>query len=155
MMERHWSFIVTDPFYLVPLAIAFLLLGLYIALSKRDATYFPRFGNFIVAIGVWMSMRFVFREGIIKFKNALDASPTLPGSFGDKAFGLNPNYFNNISFSIGDAWLSIYGFILVIIGSIIGSFGDIILKRLLPSTFERAVDKDKHKSVKAKAKRIK
>jgi hypothetical protein len=112
-----------------------LLLGLYIAFAKRDSTLFPRFGNFIVAIGVWMSMRYVFREGINRYKNALDASPTLPGNPGDKAFLLNSDYFNNITFSIGDAKLSIYGFVLVVFGSIIGSFGDLILKYFFPNIF--------------------
>lgn len=136
-MERHWSFVVCDPKYLFPLSLFILVVGLYLAIAKRDANYFQRFGNFIMAIGVWMSMRYVFREGINKFKDALDASPTLPGNLGDKAFLLNPDYFNNITFSIGDANLSIYGFVLVVIGSIIGSFGDLILKHFFPRIFKQ------------------
>ena len=151
-MERHWSFVVTDPFYLFPLALIFLIVGLWIAISKRDAAYIQRFGNFIVAIGVWMSMRYVFREGINKVTDALDASPTLPGNPGDKAFRLNPTYFNNIGFGIGDAWLSIYGFALVVFGSIIGSFGDLILKHYFPSRFIHNIDKSVRKSGKAKRK---
>lgn len=136
-MERHWSFVVCDPKYLFPLSLFVLAVGIYLAIVKRDPIYFQRFGNFIIAIGVWMSMRYVFREGINTYKNALDASPILPGNPGDKAFLLNPDYFNKIAFSIGDARLSIYGFVLVVIGSIIGSFGDLILKHIFPRIFKQ------------------
>jgi len=149
-MERHWSFFVTDPYYLIPLSFIILGVGLWRSISNKDASYFPRFGNFIVALGVWMSMRYVFREGINTYKNALDASPTLPGNPGDKAFMLNTAYFNNISFSIGDAWLSVYGFALVVLGSTIGSFGDLILKYYFPRTFTQNKDKGVGRSRKAK-----
>ena len=74
-----------------------------------------------------MSMRFVFREGLNKNKNAFDSNPTLPRQEGNKLVQLNPIYFNNIVYSIADANLSIKGFILVVIGSTISSFGDLIV----------------------------
>jgi hypothetical protein len=121
-MKRHWSFIVCNTRILFPIALLFTLVGLLLAFYFKDPTIFSRSGNFIIAIGVWMSMRYVFREGLNRNKNALDSKPTLPNR------QLNPTYFNNITFSIGDAKLSIKGFILVVIGSTISSFGDLLIK---------------------------
>ena len=133
-MERHWSFVACDPKYLFPLSLLILAVALYFAISRRDATLLPRFGNFVVAIGVWMSMRYVFREGIGRSRNALAGSPVLPDG------QLNVDFLNNITLSIGDAKLSIYGLLLVVIGSIIGSFGDLILKHLLPRVFREQIE---------------
>lgn len=85
-------------------------------------------GNFIIGIGVWMSMRFSLREGINKHKNLQDQSPTLPGN--GPAKQLNATFFNNIGYSIGDAKLQLHGFYLVIYGSIIGSWGDILFDKV-------------------------
>jgi hypothetical protein len=122
--KRHWSFIVCDKKYLYPLVILLLILGIGTSIIFNDATHINRVGNFIVCVGVWMSLRFALREGINKHKNAQDASPTIPGS--GRAQQLNPAYFNDITFSIGDAKLQIQGFGIVIFGSVLGSYGDII-----------------------------
>lgn len=121
--KRHWSFIVTDTRYLFPLVSLLLLFGLYDAVVHSEPERFNRVGNFVIAIGVWMSMRSTLREGIKKEKNLSDQSPVVPGTR-----ALNANYFNNITFSIGDANLQIQGFCLVILGSVIGSYGDYILE---------------------------
>lgn len=52
--------------------------------------------------------------------------PSLPT--GGKLNQINPALLNKFAFSIGDAHLQLHGFFLVIYGSIIGSFGDYIVK---------------------------
>lgn len=126
-MKRHWSFIVCDKRILLSLTLIFLLSGLIYAFYFDDPSIFNRFGNFIIAIGVWMSMRYVFRDGLNRNEDARDSSPIYPDPKRTKLVQLNTTYFNNITFSIGDAKLSVLGFILVVIGSIIGSFGDTII----------------------------
>jgi hypothetical protein len=129
-MNRHWSFAVTDRRYLYPIAMFFLLAGLLAAFLSKDASYFARVGNFIIGTGVWMSLRYTLREGINRRKDLSNSSPTLPGTN-----QINPNFFNQITFSIGDAQLQIHGFILVVLGSFVGSFGDLILKYSFPGCF--------------------
>jgi hypothetical protein len=75
-----------------------------------------------------MSLRYTLREGINRHKKS--DSPVIPGTN-----HLNADHFNNIAFSIGDAHLQLYGFALVIIGSTVGSFGDLALKALFPTCF--------------------
>jgi hypothetical protein len=127
--KRHWSFIVTDKKYLYPIVISLISLGFILALFLNDPTQFSRIGNFIIGIGVWISMRYTLREGINRSKNLLDNSPTIPskGYFQQ----VNPEFFNKIAYQIGDAHLQIHGFILVILGSIIGSYGDLIIHFIL------------------------
>lgn len=129
-MKRHWSFAATDRRYLYSLALVLLLLGLVAAFKLRDPSHFARAGNFIIGTGVWMSMRYTLREGINRHKDLANSSPTFPGTN-----QVNPNFFNQITFSIGDAQLQVHGFVLVIIGSLVGSFGDLILKIGFPSCF--------------------
>ena len=127
-MKRHWSFIVTDKRYLYPIAGVILVAGLAAAFVWRDPLLFARAGNFIIGTGVWMGMRSTLREGINKHKDASDSSPLMQNQ-------LNTNYFNRISFSIGDAQLQLHGFALVILGSIVGSFGDLLLRAMWPQYF--------------------
>ena len=127
-MKRHWSFAVTDKRYLYAIAACILVVGLATAFWYRDASLFSRVGNFIIGTGVWMSMRYTLREGINKHKDASDESPVVPGTR-----QLSAAYFNRIAFSIGDAQLQIHGFVLVILGSFVSSFGDLVLKALFPA----------------------
>lgn len=129
-MNRHWSFVVTDRRYLYPIAMLLLIAGLVAAFLSKDANDFTRAGNFIIGTGVWMSMRYTLREGINRRKDLSNSSPTVPGTN-----QINPQFFNQITFSIGDAQLQIHGFILVIVGSVVGSFGDLILKCIFPKYF--------------------
>jgi hypothetical protein len=130
-MRRHWSFIVTDTKYLYPLAGIVLALGLFLSFRWHDALQFARAGNFIVSIGVWMTMRSTLRDGINKTKDLLPTyGPTVPGTN-----QLNVAFFNSITFSIGDAWLQVYGFALVVIGSAVWAYGDAILKWIAPGAF--------------------
>jgi hypothetical protein len=131
--KRHWSFVVCDKRYLYPFAALIFLAGIVAAIILKDANQINRVGSFIIGIGVWMSMRFTLREGINKNKNALDSSPVITGA--GRAQQLNANYFNNITFSIGDAQLQLHGFFLVILGSVFGSYGDLIISLLLPDYF--------------------
>ena len=119
---RHWSFVVTDKRFLYAVVACILGGGFSAALAYNDASLFARSGNFIIGAGVWMGMRYTLREGINKHKDASDPSPTIHGN------QLNPNYFNQIAFSIGDAQLQLHGFAIVILGSVVGSFGDLLLK---------------------------
>ncbi len=132
-MKRHWSFVVTDKKYLYPFAALLLIAGLVAASLCKDPTQLNRVGNFLIGTGVWVSMRYTLREGINKHKNAADSRPVLPGP--GKAVQLNIDYFNKIAFSIGDAQLQIHGFVLVILGSIVGSYGDLILISFLKGYF--------------------
>ena len=75
-------------------------------------------------------MRYTLREGINRHKDLSNCSPTFPGTN-----QVNPQFFNQITFAIGDAQLQIHGFILVILGSVVGSFGDLILKCFFPEYF--------------------
>jgi hypothetical protein len=122
-MKRHWSFIVCDKKYLYPFSAIILIIGIILSITLNDYQQFNRVGNFIVGIGVWMSMRYTLREGINRTKNCHDLSPVIPGTL-----QLNNDFFNKIAFSIEDAHLQLHGFFLVIIGSIVGSYGDILLK---------------------------
>ncbi|CAE6714040.1 hypothetical protein [Paraburkholderia haematera] len=129
-MNRHWSFVVTDRRYLYPIAVLLLIAGLVAAFLSKDANNFTRAGNFIIGTGVWMSMRYTLREGINRRKDLSNSSPTFPGTN-----QVNPQFFNQIAFSIGDAQAQVHGFILVILGSVVGSFGDLILKCSFPGYF--------------------
>jgi len=129
-MKRHWSFVVCDKRVLYPMALLLLAAGVAAALALKDPSQITRVGNFIIGTGVWMSMRFTLREGINRQKDHADSSPTVPGTN-----QLNSNFFNKITFSIGDAQLQVHGFFLVIAGSTIGSYGDVIIKFLLPRYF--------------------
>ena len=131
--KRHWSFVVCDKRYLYPVAALILVAGIAAAVILKDPNQINRIGSFIIGIGVWMSMRFTLREGINRHKNALDSSPVIPGP--GRAKQLNANYFNNIMFSIGDAHLQLHGFSLVVAGSVLGSYGDLIIRLLLPGYF--------------------
>ena len=55
-MAGHWSFILCDRKYLYPVVILLLALGLSAAVTFKEASHFNRAGNFIMAVGVWMSM---------------------------------------------------------------------------------------------------
>jgi len=76
-----------------------------------------------------MSMRYTLREGINRHKSGLTDHPTINGQ-------LNAAYFNEITFSIGDAQLQVHGFVLVLTGSLVGSYGDIFLTWLFPAVFK-------------------
>jgi hypothetical protein len=75
-------------------------------------------------------MRYTLREGINRYKDEADSSPVLPGTN-----QLNAAFFNKVAFAIGDAQLQVHGFVLVVIGSIVGSYGDVILRHILPHRF--------------------
>ena len=127
--KRHWSFVVTDKKYLYPVVVILSIAGLAAALHWEEPTYFSRIGGFIIGVGVWMSMRYTLREGINKHKDALKSSPTLPGP--RPARQLNLAFFNEIAFSIGDARLQLHGFFIVIYGSSLSAFGDLLIKYIL------------------------
>lgn len=98
--KRHWSFVVCDKRYLYTLATTLIFMGLFAAFRFGDATQLNRVGNFIVGIGVLMSVRYTLREGIEKRKNLADSHPAYPGTN-----QVNARFFNQITFSLGDAWL--------------------------------------------------
>lgn len=129
-MDRHWSFAITDKYYLYPIVLIIFFAGLSAALFYKDPTMFSRAGNFIIGTGVWMGMRYTLREGIKKSKDSSNKSSVIKGTG-----QLNANYFNQITFSIGDAELQLHGFALVILGSTVGSFGDLVIKNLFPAYF--------------------
>lgn len=129
-MKRHWSFVVCDKKYLYPVVGVLLVAGVALAFLMKDPVQLNRVGNFIIGIGVWMTMRYTLREGINRHKDFADHSPTMPGTN-----QINAAFFNQITFSIGDAHLQLHGFALVVVGSIVGSYGDVILKALVPGAF--------------------
>jgi len=124
--NKHWSFVVTDKKYLYPIVALLSVIGVVIGSKFDDPTYFSRVGNFIIGIGVWMSIRFTLREGINKNKDYSKSFPALPSN--GRLPQLNAKYFNEIAFSIGDAKLQLHGFFIIIYGSTVSSFGDLILK---------------------------
>ncbi len=134
-MKRHWSFVVCDRKYLYPLVVLLLLAGLAAALALRDPVQLNRVGNFIIGTGVWMSMRYTLREGLERYKNVPASSPTMPVSDHPGACQPNPDFFNQVTFALGDAQLQVHGFVLVILGSVVGSYGDIIVRYLLRTHF--------------------
>lgn len=85
----------------------------------------------MIGVGVWMSMRYTLREGINRVKNGAKNSPVIPGTN-----QLNIAYLNEIAFSIGDAQLQVHGFILVLFGSLVSSYGDMILVCLFGGLFK-------------------
>lgn len=124
--KRHWSFVVTDKKYIYSFVVLLSVVGFGAGIKFNDPTYFSRVGNFIIGIGVWMGMRYTLREGINKHKYLSDSSPVLPSNGPYKQ--LNANYFNKVVFEIGDAELQLHGFFIVVYGSMVSSFGDLILK---------------------------
>lgn len=68
-----------------------------------------------------MSMRFTLREGIKRDKSR----PPVPRSEGPGQ-PIDTYPINQMVFSIGDAELQVRGFILVLFGSVVGSFGDLL-----------------------------
>lgn len=68
-------------------------------------------------------MRGTFREGLKKSHNFNDDKPTIGRQ-------LNSVYFNNRVFRRGDAVLQVYGFIIVMLGSIMSGYGDMIYEYL-------------------------
>ncbi|WP_285608019.1 hypothetical protein [Geothrix edaphica] len=128
--HRHWSFIVCDKRYFYPFVIALFVLGLWAAFHFKDASHFARVGNFIIGGGVWISMRSTLREAYKEGTNLADLSPFIPGTN-----ALNSTFFNNITFAAEDKRLQIHGFVLVILGSLISSYGDLFLKALSPGSF--------------------
>ena len=129
-MKRHWSFVVCDKKYLYPVVGVLLAAGFVAAFVWKDPVYFNKVGNFIIGTGVWMSMRYTLREGLERYKDASDSSPTVPGTN-----QFNAAFFNRATFALGDAHLQIHGFVLVLVGSVVGSYGDVILRYLLPARF--------------------
>ena len=128
--KRHWSFVVCDPKYLYPTAVILLVLGVFLSFNFRDPTQVSRVGTFVIGIGVWMTLRYTLREGINRTKSMADSSPVIPGTN-----QLNIGFFNQISFSIGDAHLQLHGFALVVAGSLVASYGDLALVKLFPEYF--------------------
>lgn len=128
--RRHWSFVVCDRKYLYPLALALVFAGIVAAFHFKDPTQINRVGSFMIGVGVWMSMRYTLREGINRHKNSSKNSPNIPGTN-----QLNIEYLNEIAFAIGDAQLQVHGFILVIFGSLVSSYGDVILTSLFSRSF--------------------
>lgn len=114
-MKKHWSFIVCSPRILLPIVIFLTLIGVLMAYNFNDFGFFNRFGNFIVGIGVWMSLRYTLREGIRSEKNLMDSVPFI--EIHEKVSVPNSNFFNEIAFSIVDAKLQIYGFVIVVYGN--------------------------------------
>lgn len=123
--KRHWSFVVTDKKYIYPFVILLTLAGFLAAIVYKNPEHFSRVGNLIVAVGVWISMRYTLREGINKYKNHAKSIPVLPDG------QVNSSFFNEIAFSIGDARLQLHGLYITIYGSIVGSFGDLLIEKLI------------------------
>ena len=134
-VKRHWSFVVCDKKYLYPLVAVLLAAGLAAAFVSHDPVQLNRVGNFIIGTGVWMSMRYTLREGLERYKNVSDSSPTLPVVDHPGVVQPNAAFFNRATFVIGDAQLQLHGFGLVMLGSVVGSYGDAILRYLLPGRF--------------------
>jgi hypothetical protein len=126
-MKRHWSFLFCDWKILYPFALLVLAAGVALALVRKDPLWVNRMGNVIIGIGVWMSMRYTLRQGKNRYRDSARSSPTVPGTN-----ALNSDFFNDAAFSIGDAHLQLYGLGLVVVGSAVGSFGDLILKLVMP-----------------------
>lgn len=89
-----------DPKYLYPFALLLLTLGVIAALVWRDPVHLNRARHFIIGTGVWMSLRYTLREGITIHKDAADSSPVFPGTN-----QVNPAYFSELAFEIGEARL--------------------------------------------------
>jgi hypothetical protein len=77
-----------------------------------------------------MSMRHTLREGLNPVKNHADNFPLLPGTT-----QINMAYINKAILVIWDAQLQVHGFVLVFIGSLVGSFGDLALKIVFAGHF--------------------
>lgn len=118
---KSWAFVLTDPKCVYPAVLLVLGIGLLLALHLRDASQFNRVGSFIIIAGVWMSMRYTLRVGLHR---SLLSEPRLAVQI-----------FNEIRNSRTDAWLGVHGLILMVIGSMVGSYGDFVLKSLFPCTF--------------------
>ncbi len=119
--KKHWSFIATDIRILLPIVSIIILLGICDAFFHSEPSRLNRVGNFIIGIGVWMSMRGTLREGISRYHNLQDESPVLRGTK-----QVNLNYFSISNFRRGDAVLQVWGFGIVVVGSILGSYGDFL-----------------------------
>jgi hypothetical protein len=128
--RRHWSFVVCDTKYVYPFTLLLFGIGIAAAFYLKDPSQLNRVGSFIIGVGVWISMRYTLREGINRTKDLAKNSPLIPGTN-----QLNIEFLNQITISIGDAQLQIHGFVLVLVGSFVGSYGDLVLKLLFASSF--------------------
>ncbi len=134
-VKRHWSFVVCDRKYLYPVVALLLATGMTAAFMWHDPMQFNKVGNFIIGTGVWMSMRYTLREGLERYKNLSDSLPTVPIADHPGVSQVNAAFFNRAAFAIGDAQLQVHGFVLVMLGSVVGSYGDALLRYLLPGRF--------------------
>jgi hypothetical protein len=129
-MKRHWSFVVFQKKYLYSLALLWLTAGVVAAVVFKTPTHVNRAGNFIMGVGVWATMRYTLREGISRYKDLARSSPLVPGTN-----AVNSDFFNDLTFALGDAHLQLHGFALVLAGSVVGSLGDLLLKAIAPALF--------------------
>lgn len=124
--RRPWPFIATDPRYIYPLALFILVAGCVAAYYFNDPSFVSRSGNFIIGAGVWMSLRYTLREGV----NRVKSRPLVPRSSGPMK-EIDSHLINQSILAIGDADLQVRGFVLVMLGSLVGSFGDLAFSALV------------------------
>jgi hypothetical protein len=134
-MARHWSFEVTDTFRLYLVCGVLIASSVLLSVARADPSHVQRIGNFILLLAVWATMRSTLREGLAKHRSLSDDQPTLPREPGARGVELNVNFLNKLAFRRGDAVLQVHGLVFALIGSVLASYGDLMLRVCLPELF--------------------
>jgi hypothetical protein len=128
---RHWSFIVTDPIVALTFLSVVFSLALYGSFNRQDWQLIGRGGNLMILAGVLMSLRRVLR--LRDEANNEKMQPwTLPVESNTRARQLNFGRINQEVFAIGDTRIQLTGFIVIVVGTLVASYGDLLLDWLLP-----------------------
>lgn len=109
------------------LALCVLVLAIFVGLSiiHQDWSYFPRSGAFIALFGALLGLRKLLRKGARDMDEPND--PLV----------INGNQFNTEGMwqrvqDLSDSFAQELGLVLVVAGTLINGFGDLVLEALVP-----------------------
>lgn len=119
----HYKMIKAPRYILLSFII--IIIFTFLAFTNQDWSYFSRSGGFIVLFGALLSIRKLLRKGA----RELD-KPNEP-------LVINKNQFNTKGMfqhvqDLSDSFAQELGLIMVVIGTFINGFGDIVLNILFP-----------------------
>jgi hypothetical protein len=129
--NRHWSFLATDTRLLLPALVTVVTASLYGSLCRGDWQLIARAGNLVIFVGVVLTLRRLFRLGDKSITEKVEPW-TLPREPGAKGVQFNFARVNQEVFAIGDARAQKAGFYLILIGTFMASYADLLLDWLIP-----------------------
>lgn len=105
--------------------VAVLLVSVFLAMYFQMWSWVSRSGGVIVLFGVLLSLRRLFRLGHQRLEE-----PTEPPVINKNQFNMNYVY-QSIERHI-DNFAQVVGVVLMVLGTILSSYGDVILEKILP-----------------------